>query len=193
MLDGEDPAMSRSAIDAHLAACGSCRAYERRLGELHRMVRVRQAEPVPDLSTTLRKSVGLPITAGSHPPTHDAALGRLRSGLAFIGVIVTSLSAALLVADTDTPRHLAAWDLAFGGALLLAAWKPWRAQGLLPMALLLAGSMGVAAIADLHAGHPAGHGLVFHVSEFAGVVLLTLLARHTRGAGVSWKQSLRAT
>ena len=46
------------------------------------------------------------------------------------------------------------------------------------MAVLLVGSMSVASIVEINDGHPATHGLVFHVAELTGVVLLALLARH---------------
>jgi hypothetical protein len=105
----------------------------------------------------------------------------LRSGLTVVGVLIVILSGALLVSNNvDTPAHLAAWDLAFGGALLFAALQPERARGLVPMAILLVGSMSAASFIQIREGHPLSHGLVFHVAELLGVLLLALLARHER-------------
>lgn len=175
LLDGEDPGVDATAVDAHLAGCVACRAQERRLADLHRLTRVRQAEAVPDLSAAIMAS----LAPNTNP--HDAVLGWLRSGIVFIGVLLVGLSTALLLAnDVANPAHLAAWDLAFGGALLFAALQPDRARGLLPMAALLVGSMTLASVIEINDGHDPTHGLVFHVAELAGVVLLALLARHRR-------------
>jgi hypothetical protein len=112
---------------------------------------------------------------------HDPVLGWLRSGLTFIGVLIVSLSAALILAnDGSSPAHLAAWDLAFGGALLVAAVQPVRARGLLPMAGLVVVSMALASTVDVANGHDPSHGLVFHAAELTGVLFLALMARHLR-------------
>jgi len=186
LLDGEDPGLEPSLIDGHLTSCVACRTYERRLADLHRMTRVRQAEPVPDLATGIvaqlePASAGPSRTDPGSANPHDPVLGWLRSGLTFVGVLIVILSAALLVSNSvENPAHLAAWDLAFGGALLFAAWQPDRARGLLPMALLLVGSMTAASLIEINDGHPATHGLVFHAAELVGVLLLALLARYRR-------------
>jgi predicted anti-sigma-YlaC factor YlaD len=173
LLDGEDAGVDVHALDHHLERCVACRTYELRIADLHRASRVRQAEPVPDLSAAILASVA----PRANP--HDPVLGWLRSGLTFVGVLLVILSAALLVSNSvENPAHLAAWDLAFGGALLVAAWQPDRARGLLPMAVLLLASMTAASIISISDGHDVSHGLVFHVTEFTGVVLLALLARH---------------
>jgi predicted anti-sigma-YlaC factor YlaD len=177
LLDGEDTGVEGGAVDAHLAGCAACRAYERRLADLHRLTRVRQAEAVPDLSAAILARVA----PNANP--HDPVLGWLRSGLVFIGVLLVGISTALLLAnDLANPAHLAAWDLAFGGALLFAAVQPDRARGLLPMAVLLVASMSFASVVEINEGHDPTHGLVFHVAELTGVVLLALLARHRRPA-----------
>jgi predicted anti-sigma-YlaC factor YlaD len=176
LLDGEEPGFSPHLVDEHLNRCVACRSYERRLADLHRVSRIRQAEAVPDLSGSI---VSLMARRGN---PHDAVLGWLRSGLTFVGVLLVSLSAAVLLSNSvENPAHLAAWDLAFGGALLVAAWQPDRARGLLPMAILLVGSMTAASAIEINDGHPATHGLVFHLGELAGVLLLALLARHRAG------------
>jgi predicted anti-sigma-YlaC factor YlaD len=174
-LDDEDPGIDDASVHAHLASCASCRAYESRLVDLHRMTRVRRAEPVPDLSGAVMARMPVP----GNP--HDAVLGWLRSGLTFIGVVTVLLAAAVIAANDPTnPAHLAAWDLAFGGALLIAAYQPARARGLLPMAVLLVGSMALASTVDLANGHDPTHGLLFHAAELIGVLFLALMARHQR-------------
>jgi predicted anti-sigma-YlaC factor YlaD len=176
LLDGEDPGVDPHLVDQHLNSCVSCRSYERRLDDLHRVSRIRQAEAVPDLSASIMAR----IAPRANP--HDPVLGWLRSGLTFVGVLLVILSAAILVSNSvENPAHLAAWDLAFGGALLIAAWQPERARGLLPMAVLLVASMTAASAIEINDGHDATHGLVFHLAELIGVLLLALLARHRAG------------
>lgn len=176
LLDGEDPGVEEGRVDQHLARCGACRQHRDELADLHRLTRVRQAEEVPDLSAAIMERLA-PAPAAAHDPV----LGWLRSGLTFAGVLLVALAAGLLLAgDGSTPAHLAAWDLAFGGALLVAALQPDRARGLLPMAGLLAASMTLASVLEVSEGHSPTHGLVFHVGELAGVILLALLAHHRR-------------
>jgi predicted anti-sigma-YlaC factor YlaD len=173
LIDGEEAGVDPHLVDEHLTSCVACRTYERRLEDLHRVTRVRQAEAVPDLSASIMAR----IAPRANP--HDPVLGWLRSGLTFVGVLLVILSAAILVSNSvENPAHLAAWDLAFGGALLVAAWQPDRARGLLPMAALLVASMTAASAIEISDGHDATHGLVFHLAELTGVLLLALLARH---------------
>jgi hypothetical protein len=49
------------------------------------------------------------------------------------------------------------------------------------MAVLLVASMTAASVIEINDGHAATHGLVFHVAELGGVVLLAMLARYRRG------------
>ena len=46
-IDGEDPGLGEHVLDDHLAGCSACAGWADDLATLHRMVRVREAEPVP--------------------------------------------------------------------------------------------------------------------------------------------------
>jgi predicted anti-sigma-YlaC factor YlaD len=93
-LDGEDAPTPSVLVDDHLAGCAAGRAYERRLADLHRMSRVRQAEPVPDLSgATMAR-----VAPRANP--RDPVLGWLRSGLTFVGILSVALSGPLLLANS---------------------------------------------------------------------------------------------
>jgi predicted anti-sigma-YlaC factor YlaD len=52
-MDGEEPLFVGALIDAHVGRCGGCAAWARDVRRLHRMVRVRAAEPVPDLTAAI--------------------------------------------------------------------------------------------------------------------------------------------
>ena len=52
-LDGEAAEPEDAVLDAHLDTCASCAAWSQDLTVLHRMVRVREAEAVPDLTAAI--------------------------------------------------------------------------------------------------------------------------------------------
>lgn len=66
-LDGEDPGVEDSAVDVHVVRCRGCTAWTEEVSALHRMVRVREAERVPDLSEA--------ILGRSTPPARGIAAG----------------------------------------------------------------------------------------------------------------------
>src|SRR5471030_822583 len=57
-LDGEASADERAAADAHLAGCGACRVWASEAQRLGRRLRVRIADPVPDLSSAVVAAAG---------------------------------------------------------------------------------------------------------------------------------------
>ena len=68
-LDGEADTGDRSAADAHLAECPTCRAWATGAERLGRLARVRPAEDVPDVAGPLLASLGIaaPERAGAVP------------------------------------------------------------------------------------------------------------------------------
>src|SRR5262245_47497389 len=56
--DGEAAPLERSMIDAHVARCAGCAAFAGAVDQLDRRLRVRPAEPVPDLSVPILKAAG---------------------------------------------------------------------------------------------------------------------------------------
>jgi len=69
-LDGEAHPIAPEVLDAHLARCRDCRDFDRRAGDLKRRLRVRPAEPVPDLSASILLAI----------PSGRARKGRRRAG-----------------------------------------------------------------------------------------------------------------
>jgi predicted anti-sigma-YlaC factor YlaD len=159
--------------DVHLTHCPDCRQYAADLERIDRMIRVRPAEPVPNL-------VGS-VTARVRP----AQLGRggwLRPALAWVAVVmlVQSLPALLLGETSGTSPHLARHLGAFGAALAIgfayAAWKPHRAFGLLPFTAALVATTSVSIVADLVTGSRTPLAELIHVTELAGLALLWMVA-----------------
>lgn len=173
LVDGEADRNDASLVDEHLAVCANCRAHADQLARLGRLVRVRPAEPVPDLVAA--------VVARSRP----ARLGRggwMRPALAWVAVVMLaqSLPALVLGEASGTSPHLARHLGAFGAALALgfafAAWKPHRAFGLLPFTAALVGTTVVSVVADIATGSRTPLAELVHITEVAGLTLLWMIA-----------------
>ncbi len=181
-LDGEDGGLTPDVLDGHLAGCRACTAWSDELAALHRMVRVREAEPVPDLSADIVEAFVPSARAGRR-----FALGAAVSGArwALFAVALTQLVLAVpaLVLGEDAgasvhvARELGSFDVALAIGLLVAAWQPARAWGLLPVAAALALVMAGTALLDLVDGRASTIGEAHHLLDVAGVALLWLVAR----------------
>lgn len=170
-LDGELDPLEAGALDHHLLTCPDCRIAEARMARVHRLVRVRQADVVPDLTAT--------ILSRSRPP--DPGRGEwVRYALAAVALTELVLAVPQLLgvgggAVHDT-RHVGSLTIALAVGLLYAAWKPVRAFALVPIAGVLALCMGVTAVFDVAGGDAVALGEAHHLLDVAGLVLLWLLA-----------------
>jgi predicted anti-sigma-YlaC factor YlaD len=173
VADGEATAEEGAAVAAHAATCPECAVYRAALERLDRRIRIRPAEPVPDL-------VGS-VTARARP----ARLGRggwLRPALAWVAVVMLVQSVPPLVLGelAGTEAHLARHLGAFGAALAIgfayAAWKPHRAFGLLPFTAALVATTLVSVVADVVSGTRTPLAELLHVTELAGLTLLWMIA-----------------
>ncbi len=160
-------------VDQHLASCPECRVHAERVARLDRVVRVRPAEPVPDLVAA--------VTARARP----ARLGRggwMRPALAWVAVVMLVQSVPPLVLgelggiDAHFARHLGAFGTALAIGFAFAAWKPHRAFGLLPFTAALVATTLVSIGADVISGTRTPLAELLHVTELAGLVLLWMIA-----------------
>lgn len=176
-LDGEVRDREAVHLDAHLAACPACVAHRAALEHLHRTARLRAAEPVPDLTA--------PIVAAlaGRLPVHRAGGGGARHALLAVALtqLVLALPQLVLAAGDGVPTHVArelgAFDLALAAGLLVAAWQPARAPGLVPMAAALAAAVVGTAVADVAAGDATLADESHHALEVVGMALLWVVAR----------------
>ncbi len=169
--DGEATPLERSMIDAHIARCTGCAAFAGAVGQLDRHVRIRPADAVPDLSR--------PILAAA---TRTRARDWPRYALLWVALTELVLAVpTLLGASRNTTVHaaheLGSWEAALAVGLLVAAWQPRRAAGLLPFALALAGAMVATAVFDIVTGHAPAAGEAQHILDLVGVAALWLLTR----------------
>jgi predicted anti-sigma-YlaC factor YlaD len=186
-LDGEDPGVDPQAVDAHVRGCPACTAWAEELGTLHRMVRVRAAEVVPDLSAAIVAAVPVPTLPRRTPLVEQISTARWALFVVALTQLVIAAPALLLGDDAGATVHVArelgSFDVALAIGLLVAAWQPARAWGLLPVVTALGLVLGGTAVVDLVRGSAAAAGEAHHVLDLAGVVLLWVVAHDARPEG----------
>jgi predicted anti-sigma-YlaC factor YlaD len=178
-VDGETPGIADDAIDAHVQSCRGCLAWADELAILHRMVRVRAAEPIPDLTAAI---LGTAPAARRTPAPLAEPVSTARWALFVVALTQLVLAAPALLgegsgASVHVARELGSFDLALAVGLLVAAWQPARAWGLLPVVAALGLVLGGTALLDVARGSASSLGEVHHVLDLAGVGLLWWVAR----------------
>jgi len=179
-LDGEELGVPAATVAAHVAGCAACRAFRTEALALRRRVGVSAAPAVPDLTSRVM------FTLAREQSEPAAARQGLRLGLAVIGLVQLGLSlpALLFGSDAGIPvhqaRHLGSFGVALAVGLLVAAWRPHRIAGLLPLATALVICLVGSAIADVATGHAAFTSELTHIVEILGLVSLWLLDRAQR-------------
>ncbi len=183
-LDGEDPGTDSVLAYAHLEECAACQSFANGLTDLHRAIRLRTPEPVPDLTDRVLERVETPNRF--HPEWARyalAAVALLHIGLAVPELIFGSEPGA----SVQVARELGGWDTAVAVGFLYVVWRPDRAAGLLPFALALAGATAVTATLDVTTGSTRVLHEAPHLVTLAGVVLVAVLA------STNWWSVRRAT
>lgn len=173
-LDGEQPGLDTGALLAHLTTCTSCAAFADGAQALHRVTRLREAEPVPDLVGAVLARVDTPQR--QRPEWARYALFAVAFSQLLLAIPLV-LFGDSLGTSVHVARELGSWDVALAVGLLYAAWRPERASGLLPFAAALAGAMAVTALLDVAAGRETALSEAHHVLELVGLALLVVLAR----------------
>ncbi len=191
-LDGEEPGLDETTIGDHLATCQACVAWSEELTTLHRMVRVREAEAVPDLSAAI---LGLE-PAASRRGRLGEVISPARWALFTVALTQLVLAAPALLLGEDAgatvhvARELGSFDVALAVGLLVAAWQPARAWGLLPVIAALGLVLAGTAVLDVARGTASGLGEAHHVLDLAGLALLWWVAREGPGPVVSRRGGL---
>jgi predicted anti-sigma-YlaC factor YlaD len=182
-IDGEDPGLPGSAVDAHLAGCADCRGWQQRAHEVTR--RARLGGPFPDHDLTARVLAAVP----------PARAGRRRglaqrAGLIAVALAQLAITVPLLClghdhgADTHAAHELGSFDLALAIAFALGAIRPALSAGLAWPCGIAAAGLVVTAITDLIGGQTIGADEAQHLIAAAGAALLFWQAR-TIGAGAA--------
>jgi predicted anti-sigma-YlaC factor YlaD len=174
VADGEEPGVDQRLLDGHLARCPSCREFRDQVERHRRVVRIGEADPIPDLS---RRIVKLNAVADRMSRWRYA-----RAALAVVAVeiIVMSVPALVLGDESATSahaaRHLGAFSIAYAVGLLVVVARPARARTMLPVALVLAGALLLTSIIDIANGSIPLVTETGHIPELLSVLLVWLLA-----------------
>jgi predicted anti-sigma-YlaC factor YlaD len=172
--DGEDPGIDPRLVEGHLARCEDCRRFQDAASRLRRHAAVGPAPRMPDLS---RRIVKLDRIAD-----RASRWGIVRGLLAVVAVEIIVLSAPALVLGSEeatsahAARHLGAFTLAYGAALLVVVVRPARARTVLPVAATLAVALLITGVVDIADGQVPLSGEALHVPELISVPLIWLLA-----------------
>jgi predicted anti-sigma-YlaC factor YlaD len=178
-LDGEETGLPHAAVAAHLESCADCRTFATGARDLHRAARVTAAEPVPDLTGPILRAIG----EESAPVRHDERTRVLRVSLAVIAVIQLAMAVPALVLGDDAglpthaARHLGSFSVALGVGLLVVAWRPDRATGVLPVIAAVVVCLLGSSFIDVVSGRAVPGAGVSHAPELVGLVAVWLLAR----------------
>ena len=180
VLDGEDAPEPPSVVANHVATCAGCRAYRDGAESLHREVRVAAAPAVPDLTPQILLSIG---ADARHADAADPEARGLRLVVALLGLLQLGVALPALLFGEDaglpvhTARHLGSFGVALGIGLLVAAWRPERVAGLLPLAVALVACLVVTCVLDVTTAHVPPSNELNHAIEVVGLVSLWLLSR----------------
>ena len=119
------------------------------------------------------------LNAAADRAAHWSVL-RVVLAVVAVQVIAFSLPALVLGEELDTTthaaRHLGAFGVAYGVALIVVVVRPARARSILPVAVVLAGAQLVAAIVDMASGRIPLVGETRHIPQLISVFLIWLLA-----------------
>ena len=174
MADGEQPDIDERLVAAHVACCADCRSYKEMIDASPGIPRIAEPAGQPDLSKTIAK-----LTAAADRAAHWEIL-RVVLAVVAVQVIAFALPALILGEEHDTAthsaRHLGAFGVAYGVALMVVVVRPARARSILPVALVLAGAQVLGAIVDLAMGRIPLVGEVRHLPQIISVFLIWFLA-----------------
>ena len=181
MADGESAGIDERLVAAHVARCPGCQSYKEMIESTPTFARIDAAPDMPDMAGRISK-----LNAAADRAAHWSIL-RIVLAIVAVQVIAFALPALLLGEEngvaTHAARHLGAFGVAYGVALLVVVVRPARARSILPVAMVLAGAQVLGAIVDLATGRIPLFGEARHLPQVISVVLIWLLAVPTDRRG----------
>lgn len=174
-LDGELAPAERAELDAHLAQCSTCGSRGKALEVLSRRSRLHVAPQVPDLSDAV---VAAAAERSAPTPWSPARIGLIVVGVAQLLLSLPGLLLGDAVSDSvHVSREVGVTEIAIAIGVLSAAWRPWRAAGMLPVIGVLAVGLAITSCVDIVRGDVPPMAEVVHLLPLAGALLLWQL-RH---------------
>jgi len=174
MADGEPQGVDERLVNAHVARCPRCRQFQQAIVSTAPVMVLNEVAEQPDLSARVSK-----LAAAADRAAHWSIL-RIVLAIVAVQVIAFALPALVLGEEHDTAthaaRHLGAFEVAYGVALMVVVVRPARARSILPVALVLAGAQVIAAIVDLVSGRIPVVSEARHLPQIISVFLIWYLA-----------------
>jgi predicted anti-sigma-YlaC factor YlaD len=217
-LDGEldglegDRRIDDAAIVLHLERCPACRGFADGAEAMRRVVRLRPAEAVPDLTAPILLAIGEEersrrTSSGRRWVPKLTRLGvtgsgwleaaHLRIGLAVLAIakLLIAIPALVLGSESGAAVHVAreagSFEVALAFGLLVVAWQPVRAAGLFPLMATLTACLFVTAAVDVVRGREDAVVELTHITELVGLALVWLLGRGDHSLGLARRSSSR--
>ncbi len=178
VVDGEESPVDIRLLDAHLFRCAECRTYRDVAEQARRAARLHAVRPAGDMPRRVARSTAIADRA--------SRWSVLRIVLAVVALEIIALSLPdLLVSSRDdsarhAARHLGAFTVAYGAALLVVVARPARARAMLPVSAVLAGALAITAVVDVASRRIPLLGETQHVPEMLSVLLIWLMTVPTR-------------
>ncbi|GAA1893589.1 zf-HC2 domain-containing protein [Asanoa iriomotensis] len=182
-LDGEAPPAPAAEIDAHAASCTACQAWLTGAERLDRLVKA--APPVaPDLTAGVLAAVAADRQrrAEAEPAARRQVL-RVAVGVLAVAQLVSAAPALLGVESAlgaHASREMACFDIAIAVGFALAALRPERAGGVVPVAIVLALCLAVTSAVDVASGRAAAAHEIGHLAAVVQAAALWALGRGGR-------------
>ena len=180
-LDGEADAAERAGIEAHLAGCADCRAWQRDAAAITRRARTGPAGGHPDLVARVVDRAPGPRARwrGTAARVGLAAVGLAQAAIGLVSLLgavthahaVTDPLMVLGAGLAHTTHESAAWNTALGVAFLVGALWSRHLAGLLPALGVFIAVLAVVSAVDLFAGRVDPGRVAAHLLLVAGFAL----------------------
>ena len=160
------------SVNDHTRWCNPCATFAHRAYQLQRSINLQPALVTSGLSPNL--TTRIVVAAQPHLGAAARSLLQARVALAVVGAIQFALSVPPLLFGRGESLHMAremgSWYAALAIGLIVAAWQPRRADGLLPMCGVLALLMINSGAFDALNGHSHLFTNVQHLLSVVGVM-----------------------
>jgi predicted anti-sigma-YlaC factor YlaD len=179
--DGEELAVDRRLLAAHVGRCPACRNFAASVSKAG--VEAPAGAPPDGLPRRIAK-----LTAAAD---RAATWSTVRALLAVVAVEIIVVSIPPLLGDEratspHAARHLGAFAVAYGVGLLVVVARPARARTMLPVAFVVAAALVIGAVVDLAQRRIPLVEEAAHLPEVVSVGLVWLLAAPSRRPG-DWR------
>jgi predicted anti-sigma-YlaC factor YlaD len=178
LMDREWPTLGRDEVMAHLDECADCRRWQDRAHAATRRARLSAPQPPDALAETLIMAL-----AGRRWSRWMLPVRVLLAGVGW-GIATFALPALIYGIDAEAPPHVAhemgSLNVAIGLSLVLAAFRPRLATGVLPLVGAVVGLLVLTAGDDILRGSTTWQHEAPHALMVAGLVLLLAITRLER-------------